>query len=174
MIDIRFVFFMFVFFMAVIGAMRGFAKELLVLFSGILAIFIILVFESYIGFYQAFVAQSVITRFWARLIIIFGYQTPRIKRLQDAARREKFQDSVLGIVVGAANAFLIIGSIWYYLKEAGYQNFTYFYEPVAGTAMGDAAIRLVNAMPVHWALLDIPLIYFVIAVAFTFVVIVYV
>jgi uncharacterized membrane protein required for colicin V production len=179
MIDIRFVFFMFVFFMAVIGAMRGFAKELLVLFSAILAIFIILVFESYIGFYQAFVAQSVITRFWSRLIIIlllafFGYQTPRIKRLQEAARREKFQDSVLGIVVGAANAFLIIGSIWFYLKEAGYQNFSYFFEPVAGTAMGDAAIRLVNAMPVHWALLDIPLIYFVIAVAFTFVVIVYV
>jgi hypothetical protein len=77
-------------------------------------------------------------------------------------------------VVGGANAFMVIGSIWFYLKEAGYQNFTYFYEPVAGTAMGDAAIRLVNAMPVNWPLLDIPLIYFVIAVAFTFVVIVYV
>jgi hypothetical protein len=177
MIAMTFVFYMFVFLGAVIGAIRGWAKELLVAFSAVLSIFIILVFESYIGVYQAFVAQSVITRFWARMSIIlvlafFGYQTPRLRRLEGAARREKLQDSMLGIVVGALNAYLIIGSIWNYLEDAGYENFNVFSAPIAGTAMGDAAIRLVAAMPPEF--LDIPLIYFVIAVAFTFVVIVYV
>ena len=79
---------------------------------------------------------------------------------------------MLGIVVGALNAYLIIGSIWNYLEDAGYENFSVFTEPIAGTVMGDAAIRMVAAMPPEF--LDIPLIYFVIAVAFTFVVIVYV
>ena len=177
MISISVVFYMFVILLAVIGAMRGWAKELLVSFSAILAIFIILVFESYIGIYQEFVAQSEMTRFLSRMTIMlllafFGYQTPRIKRLGDAGRREKFQDALLGIIVGAINAYLVIGSIWAYLAEIGYEKFEFVISPVAGTEAGDAAIRLVSMMPPNY--LGIPLIYFAIAVAFTFVVIVYV
>lgn len=177
MIALTFVFYMFVFLGAVIGAMRGWTKELLVAFSAVLSIFIILVFEAYVGVWQVFVAQSVVTRFWARAIIIlllafFGYQTPRIKRLEAAARREKLQDSLLGIVVGAINAYLIIGSIWAYLAQAGYDKFDVVSAPVAGTTIGDAAIRLVSFMPPNY--LEIPMIYFVIVFAFTFIVVVYV
>lgn len=177
MISLSVVFYMFVLVLAVIGGLRGWAKELLVSFSAILAIFIILVFESYIGIYQEFIAQSEMTRFFSRVIIMlvlafFGYQTPRIKRLGGAGRREKFQDSLLGIIVGAINAYLVIGSIWAYLAELGYDNFDFVTAPVAGTQAGDAAIRLVAMMPPTY--LGIPLVYFAIAVAFTFVVIVYV
>jgi hypothetical protein len=135
------------------------------------------VFESYVGVWQVFVAQSLVTRFWARTIIIFllaffGYQTPKIKPFAAAARREKLQDSLLGIVVGGINAYLIIGSIWAYMAQAGYDKFAVVSAPIAGTPMGDAAIRLVSAMPPNY--LDIPMIYFVIVFAFTFVVVVYV
>ncbi len=177
MISLSVVFYMFVLILGVIGGLRGWAKELLVSFSAVLAIFIILVFESYIGIYQEFVAQSEMTRFICRMIIMlvlafFGYQTPRIRRVGDASRREKFQDGLLGVVVGATNAYLVIGSIWWYLQEIGYENFDFVTAPVAGTQAGDAALRLVAIMPPGY--LEIPLIYFAIAVAFTFVVIVYV
>ncbi len=177
MIALTFVFYMFVFLGAVIGAIRGWTKELLVAFSAVLSIFVILVFETYVGVWQAFVAQSVVTRFWARTIIIlvlafFGYQTPRLKILEAAARREKLQDSLLGIVVGGINAYLIIGSIWAYMAQAGYDKFNVVAAPLAGTPMGDAAIRLVSAMPPNY--LEIPMIFFVIVFAFTFIVVVYV
>ncbi len=177
MISLSFVFYMYVLLGGIIGAMRGWAKELLVSFSAVLAIFIILVFESYVGVFQDFVAQSEVTRFWSRTVILlvlafFGYQTPRIKHFESAARREKLQDSLLGIVVGGINAYLVIGSIWAYMFQAGYDKFSVVQAPVAGTVAGDAAIRLVNMMPPLF--LDIPLIYFAIAVAFTFIVIIYV
>jgi hypothetical protein len=177
MIALNFVFFMFVFLGAVVGAMRGYAKELLVAFSAFLAISIILLLESYVGVYQVFVSQSIVTRFWARAMIIlvvafFGYQTPKIKRLQDAARREKITDSFLGIVIGGVNAYLIIGSIWAYLAQAGYDNFNGITGPLAGTALGDTAIRWVSYMPPQY--LDIPMIFYIVIAAFTFVVIVYV
>lgn len=178
MMSLVYVFYLFVLLAAVIGAMRGWAKELLVAFSAILAIFIILVFEAYVGAYQGFVEQGgPLTRFWARTIILlllafFGYQTPRIKRFTTAARREKLQDSLLGAVLGGGNAYLVIGSVWAYLAQAGYHNFSGIEAPLAGTPLGDQAIRLLALMPPTY--LDIPGIYFAIAIAFTFVVIVYV
>jgi hypothetical protein len=157
--------------------MRGWAKELLVLFSGILAIFIILVLETYIGFIQNFIQSGgPPTEFWTRTVIIlflafFGYQTPNIPRFEDAARREKLQDSMLGMFLGAANGWLVFGSIWFYLDKTNY-FFDFVSGPAAGTPLGDSAIRLLNSMPPMW--LDVPAIYFAVALAFTFVVIVYI
>jgi hypothetical protein len=47
-----FIFYVFVGLAAVIGAVRGWAKEILVLISALLALFIIFVFESYVGIYH--------------------------------------------------------------------------------------------------------------------------
>ena len=52
MISLVFVFYVFVGLAAVIGAVRGWAKETLVLISALLAIFIIYVFEAYVGIYR--------------------------------------------------------------------------------------------------------------------------
>jgi len=178
MVSMGFVFWMFVTLAAVIGAMRGWAKELLVIFSGVLAIFIILVMETYVGFVRGVIqAGGTSAEFWVRTSIIlllafFGYQTPKIKAIAGAARREQVRDSLLGIGFGAINGWLIIGSIWAYLDKAGYIYTTIFIAPQAGTKMGDAALNLLRFMPPNW--LDIPGIYFLVAIAFTFVVIVYV
>ncbi|MBN2045660.1 MAG: LysM peptidoglycan-binding domain-containing protein [Anaerolineales bacterium] len=55
MISMVFVFYVFVGLAAAIGAVRGWAKEILVLISALLAIFIIFVFETYVGVYDAVV-----------------------------------------------------------------------------------------------------------------------
>lgn len=177
MISLSFVFYMFIFLGAIIGTMRGWAKELLVIFSVLLSIFIIQVFESYVGVYQAFVSQGPTTRFWAQSFIVlslafFGYQTPKVRRLEGAARRERLQDSILGSILGGLNAYLVIGSVWHFMAQVGYDKFAAVEAPIAGTTAGDAAIRLITMMPPQY--LTIPVIYFAVAIAFTFVVIVYV
>lgn len=177
MISINFVFYMLVFLAAIIGWMRGWAKELLVFFSIILALFIIIVLETYVGFIQNFyLSGGPSVTFWTRTIIIFllaffGYQTPNFPRFTDAARREKLQDSLLGMFLGAANGWFVFGSIWAYLHEAGY-FFNFITMPMPGSPMGESAIRLINSMPPLW--LESPIIYFAVAIAFTFVVVVYV
>jgi hypothetical protein len=180
MMSLAYVFYIFVGLAMVIGAMRGWAKELLVIFSAILGLFIIMVFQTYVGIYNSIIAGGgPTTEFWVRatvmlLMAFFGYQTPKISRLQAAARREKARDMLLGAVFGAVNGYLIIGSIWSFLEKAGYHNFPkVFMSPDPATPMGELAINLVNAMPPNF-LMQAPAIYITIAVAFTIVVIVYV
>ena len=228
MISLVFVFWVFVGLAAVIGAVRGWAKETLVLISALLAIFIIYVFENYVGVYRAIVFppsepytvlagdtcetvaayfnttverlvatneglttpcvvqpgmilfyQSTVSRFYASTLIIlllafFGYQTPAIKIFQAGARREKVRDMVLGAVFGGANGYLVIGSIWWFLHEAGYENFSKILTPPqVGTPLADAAMNLLAKMPPEY-LMQAPHIFITIAFAFAFVVIVYV
>jgi uncharacterized membrane protein required for colicin V production len=180
MMSLAYVFYIFIGLAMVVGALRGWAKELLVIFSAILGLFIIMVFQTYVGIYNSIIASgSPTTEFWVRssimmLMAFFGYQTPKISRLQAAARREKARDMLLGAVFGAVNGYLIIGSIWSFLEKVGYQNFpTAFLPPDPATPIGELAINLVNAMPPNY-LMQAPAIYITIAVAFTIVVIVYV
>jgi hypothetical protein len=180
MMSLAYVFYLFVALAMVIGAMRGWAKELLVIFSAILGLFIIMVFQTYVGFYNSIIASGPpTTEFWVRttvmlLMAFFGYQTPKISRLQAAARREKARDMFLGAIFGAVNGYLVIGSIWAFLDKVGYHNFPkVFLPPDPNLEMGQLAIALVNAMPPNY-LMQAPAIYITIAVAFTIVVVVYV
>jgi len=180
MMSLAFIFYVFVGLAMVVGALRGWAKELLVIFSAILGLFIIMILQTYVGVYNSIIATgSPTTEFWVRTSIIllmafFGYQTPNISRLRAAARREQARDMLLGAVFGAVNGYLIIGSIWAFLDKVGYHNFpNVFLPPDASMPMGDAAINLVAAMPPNY-LMQAPAIYITIAVAFTIVVIVYV
>jgi uncharacterized membrane protein required for colicin V production len=171
MIDIDFVFWLFVILFAIIGGMRGWAKELLVGFSVILALFVLTVLYNYLGFVYSFLSSDATFKFWADSIILvalsfFGYQTPNIERFKAAARREKLQDILFGLVLGAVNGYLIVGSIWYFLDKAQY--FFSFVTP----PQTDAARRLVEILPPVW--LDAPAVYFAVAIAFTFVVIVFI
>ena len=80
----------------------------------------------------------------------------------------------LGAVFGAANGYLVIGSIWWFLHQAGYQNFSKVLNaPPAGTPLADAAMDLLARMPPEY-LMQAPHIFITIAFAFAFVVIVYV
>ena len=91
MIPISTVFWIFVVFFALLGFVRGWAREILVTASVILAFFIIFVLETYIPFVSDFFAKyqvpnsdvMSIQQFWFRTIIIgvlvlFGYETPSI------------------------------------------------------------------------------------------------
>ena len=174
MISMSFVFWIFVSLAAVNGALRGWAKELLVTFSVILGLFIITVLETFVVFVYPFLKAGGPTEFWSRVALIlllafFGYQTPNLRMLAKGAAREKLQDSLLGIVLGGVNGYLIVGSIWSFLNKPE------IYYPFAGVMIpptDPGSQQILSLMPP--LLLSSPGIYFAVAIAFTFVVIVFV
>ncbi len=178
MVSLNFVFWMYILLFGLVGAMRGWAKELLVSFSVVLAIFILTVLETFIPFFYDFVNQAGgLPQFWVRTLIVglmafFGYQTPNLPRLAGARfARERLQDTLLGLFLGAVNGYLIVGTLWFYLHSAGYP-FPYIIPPTPDTQFGQAALDLIQWLPPRW--LGVPAIYFAIAIAFAFVVIVFI
>jgi len=178
MVYLNFIFFCFVILFAIIGAMRGWAKEMMVTASAILAIFIIVVLETYVkGLSQTFAEPGSTGQFWMRVAIIvlltfFGYQTPNLPKIGgERFARERVQDSLLGIFLGALNGYLIVGSIWFFLADANYQAISYIIPPDPNSVPGQAAIKLLAWMAPAW--LNVPFIYFAIALAFVFVIVVF-
>jgi uncharacterized membrane protein required for colicin V production len=180
MISLNVMLLIFVVLFAIIGAMRGWAKELLVVFSVILAMFCLNVLENYVPFFKdTFAKGTPETVFWLRTIILgglvfFGYQTPKIPRLAESERfiRHYLQDALLGFFIGALNGYLIFGSLWYYLHVAKYP-FAFVSAPDAATTAGQAALRLINILPPVW-LSASPTVYFAVAGAFILVLVVFI
>lgn len=175
MISLTFAFWMLVLLFGVIGMMRGWAKELLVVFSVILALSFNTLLKRYVPVVNALPddGQAI---FWIRTIIVvvlvfFGYQTVALPRFATKAAREKLQDSLLGFVLGALNGYLVIGTLWFYLDQALYP-FPYIEAPKATTEMGLAALNLLQTMPPR--LLGEPAIYFAVILAFIFVLVVFI
>jgi lysylphosphatidylglycerol synthetase-like protein (DUF2156 family) len=178
MISVISLFWMYVFIFGIIGAMRGWAKELLVAFALILAIFFITVTELFVPFIRDVLSfGSTSPLFWIRLaiiilLVVFGYQTPNIQRLANGNRfaRERLQDVLLGIFLGWVNGYLVIGSIWYFMNAAGYP-----FPSIISQPTGDVAIladKYLSLLPP--ALLGAPTIYFAVAIAFAFVLMVFI
>jgi uncharacterized membrane protein required for colicin V production len=170
-VTLQFIFWMLVIIFAIIGAMRGWAKELLVTFSVILALFILNVLGRYVGPVREIFAPtaSSAAAFWIRstiliILVFFGYQTPNFPRIAGPRfARERLSDVLLGLVIGALNGYLIWGTLWYFMDAANYPFPKYVTPPP-----GDLAI--LGYLPPHW--LGIPQIYFAMAVAFIFVLVV--
>lgn len=175
MISIVYVFWMYVILFAVIGAMRGWAKELLVSFSVILALTTNHVLRRYIPLVSALPSDSS-SLFWIRTLILltlvyFGYQTVvSIARLAARAVRERLQDTLFGMFMGVINGYLIIGSLLYYLYEAKYP-YPDIVSPPAGSVLETVQIMM-NWMPPH--LLGEPGIYFAVLICFIFVIVVFI
>jgi len=172
MMTLTFAFWLYVIIFMVIGGMRGWAKELLVMFSVILSLFLLEVLGRYVGPIREFFSPPNNTpEFWARTIVLvlmvfFGYQTPNLPRLGGARfARERLADSLLGVFLGAVNGFLIVGTLWYFLQDSGYPFPKYITKPSPDPV-------LLTYLPPRW--LGIPTIYFAIAVAFLFVLIVFI
>lgn len=175
MISLNFTFWLLVILFGLIGMMRGWAKELLVSFSVILALAFNSLLMRYVPVIKALPTDET-PLFWIRITIVitlvfFGYQTVGLPRFASKANREKLQDSLLGFVLGALNGFLVFGTVWFYLSEAKYP-FDYISAPVAGTPMGDAAISLIPILAPH--LLGEPAIYFAVMLCFIFVLVVFI
>ena len=176
MISLTFVFWMYVVLFAIIGGMRGWAKEIVVSFSVILALTFTTLLSNYVPFIRDVLQKdSKELYFWLRsiilgLLVFFGYQTPNISRFAPKMNREKLQDVILGVVIGALNGYLIAGTIWFYLANAGYP-FTNFITAPTGD-LAKVAEAMLHYMPPQ--LLGIPGIYFAVVVAFMFVIVVFI
>jgi uncharacterized protein YacL len=113
------VFWLFVVVFALVGGMRGWARELLVTSALVLGLFLIAILETYIGpFRDSMAVQTPGTQVTVRaglliLLAFFGYQTPNLRALQPKLARERIEEILLGLLLGLLNGYLLIGSIWY-------------------------------------------------------------
>jgi uncharacterized membrane protein required for colicin V production len=176
MVSLPFVFWMYVVLFSIIGGMRGWAKEMLVSFSVILALTFTTLLSNYVPFIRDVLQKdNVPLYFWLRasilgLLVFFGYQTPNISRFAPKMNREKLQDAILGVFLGAMNGYLIAGTIWFYLSDAGYP-----FANIITAPAGDFA-KIAESMLQYMAprLLGVPGIYFAVVVAFMFVIVVFI
>ena len=171
MVSLTVVFWMYVILFAIIGAMRGWAKELLVSFSVILSLTFSTLLMTYVVFLRDTLPNESPVIFWLRSIILivlvaFGYQTPNIARFAPKMTRERLQDTLLGLVLGALNGYLIAGTLWFYMYEAQYP-FKFITEPV-----DTVALNMIKYLPPN--ILGIPAIYFAVVIAFIFVLVVFI
>jgi hypothetical protein len=175
MMSIVYIFWMYVILFAIVGGMRGWAKELLVAFSVILALALNHVIRRYIPI-AANMAEADVSLFWVRTIVLivlvfFGYQTViNISRLASKAARERLQDTLFGVILGAFNGYLIAGTILHYMHVADYPF------PDVISRPPEPLLQTVNQMMVRMPpqLFGEPGIYFAVILAFIFVIVVYI
>lgn len=174
MISLTSVFWMYVILFAFIGFLRGWAKELLVGFAVIVAIAFNLLLEKYA--LPDSMTGADMTLFWIRVIILaalvfFGYQTViSVARFQNAGRRERLQDSLFGMFLGALNGYLVMGTFWSYWHAANYPPGTIVRD--GGAAVQRSIEALMEYMPPH--LMGEPAIYFAVIIVLIFILVVYV
>jgi hypothetical protein len=187
MIPLNTVFWGLVLFFGLIGALRGWAKEVLVGFSVLLALFIQQVFGHQVLKGQSDYLPVLLSvtdaaappayssnQFYvcvALLMVLtfFGYASPTLARVIGAkVARERLQEAFLGFFLGLVNGYLIVGMLWFYLDKAGYEIWG-ITAPEAGTPA--LAIATTYLVP-RW--LTVPALFVAIALAFVFVIIVFV
>jgi len=176
MMSIVYVFWMYIILFGVIGAMRGWAKELLVAFSVILSLSLTHVLRKYIPLARD-LPETDPSLFWVRTIILlvlvyFGYQTViSIPHLASRATRERLQDTLFGAILGGLNGYFVSGSILYYIHVADYSFQKVILKPTDPELL-QAVNQMMQYMPPQ--LLGEPAIYFAIILAFVFVLVVYI
>ena len=176
MMSLVYVFWMYTILFAFIGMLRGWAKELLVAFSVILALALNHLLRRYVPIVQDLPDNST-SLFWVQTLILialvfFGYQTVAlVPHLQSKATRERLQDSLFGAILGAINGYLIAGTILFYLVQTNYQAFPNIVVPPTDQNV-QAVQTLMTYMPPH--VLGEPGIYFAVIISFIFVIVVYI
>ena len=179
MIGLNILLWVFIALFGIIGYARGYKRELLISSSVLLSIYVNTIFESYIPFIRdTLVPNPGGSIFWLRIgifgvLVFFGYQTPTLSR---AAINERFQirnpqDSIIGLVIGAINGYLLFGTFWYYLHMAKYP-IPFIISPDMVTKAGSTFKQIIDFMPP--AVLAAPVIYFVMALIITFILIVFI
>lgn len=176
MMSVVYLFWMFVILFGIVGWMRGWAKELLVAFSVILALALNHVLRRYIPIARD-LAETDVTLFWLRttillVLVYFGYQTViSISHLASRAVRERLQDTLFGGIMGALNGYLVAGTVLFYMHIADYP-----FPEVISKPVDPELLRTVDQMMQYMPpqLLGEPGIYFAIIIAFVFVLVVYI
>ncbi len=175
MMSVIYIFWMYVLLFAVIGAMRGWAKELLVAFSVITSLAVNLLLEKYIPLVRDLDKTSS-SVFWIRTLILialvyFGYQTVSIARFASKAARERLQDALFGAVLGGINGYLVAGSILFYNHVANYP-YRDIISPATDPVIAQAIEVMMKYMPPRF--LGEPGIYFAVIIILIFIIVVYI
>jgi hypothetical protein len=176
MISLVVAFYIFVVMGAIIGSMRGWGKEVLVSFSVVLALGFIAVFEDLFPYTNDLFQDGSLNQFWVRTgillcMVFFGYQSPKLSRFaRYNEKRDRVQDFILGLLFGALNGYLIFGTLWYFMDEAGYPFSPAISSPETLPSYVDQANRLLNSFAP--AVLSGYWIYVAVVVSFIFVLVV--
>ncbi|HET91727.1 MAG TPA: hypothetical protein ENN99_13465 [Chloroflexi bacterium] len=155
------------------GALRGWHKEILVLFSVVVALSMRLIFSRYVPFVREFLDRPPLEQFYIYTgLIIFmavaGYAGPVVSaRLAGKGGRDKLQDVLLGFIIGAINGYLIVGTIWYLLHQAGYGVWK-----IQAPLGGSSAAVVVQYLPLMWLSDPLLLTIFVLSAVFLVIVLV--
>lgn len=175
MVPLESVFVGFILIFGLMGALRGWTKELLVTFSVIVALAGRLIFTQDVPVIrELIIGRPPLQQFYiyTGMIVgmaVAGYAGPVVSaRLAGASAREQIQDILLGFVLGALNGYLIVGSIWYFLHEAGYGVWGIQPPGAESVAMALAS----NWLPPQWLSGPVLLTVFVFASVFVVIVIV--
>ncbi len=166
------VFMLFLIVFGFIGAVRGWAKELLIVISVVLGLAAISLIEDLLGFKNTLFRDNVTLQYWFRsgmilLMVFFGYKSPSIPRLQQATeKRGMIQENLLGFVFGALSGFFVIGTLWSFANQANYPHFVKFIGSVPAE-LSDITSRVLNMLPPVW-LAQPTTIFIVVVVSFVF------
>jgi len=103
------------------------------------------------------------------LLSFFGYAGPTlVGRVGGKVARERLQDALLGFFLGLLNGYLVVGTLWFYLHRSNY-----VLGGIQAPQPGTTALTIAQEYlaPV-W--LTIPELYVAIALAFVFIIIVFI
>jgi len=112
---------------ALVGSLRGWAKEIIVAFSVVLALFVEHVLLTFLpSLASLFAGLPMQNQFYVRagifiVISLFGYASPTVvSRLGTRVARERLQDLLLGFFIGIINGYLIVGTLLSFLNLSYY------------------------------------------------------
>jgi hypothetical protein len=147
-----FLWFMIILF-AVVGFLRGFSKEFVALAGIILALFTLVQFESFFdnlgrgsGSEQVFYVKAL----FLLVVTFFSYQTPPERvtpsRRRGRDNRDEWQSRILGGLVGGFNAYLVFGSLWYFMEQLAYP----LSPNVTPPSPNSSSAEMVSNLPLVW------------------------
>lgn len=177
MVSLVVLFWVFIILFGVIGAMRGWSKEVLVASALVMGLFLNAILAHYVAFYQNLLAneppstQLIVLALPLLLLAFAGYQSPRLSALQGKLARERIEGILLGLVIGLVNGYLLVGSLLFYLDATGYPT-ALITAPVEGSELAGQLQAMMGYMPP--ALLTIPYVYFAVAAISILIIVVFV
>jgi len=170
-------FWVFIILFGIIGAMRGWSKEVLVTSSLVMGLFLNAILGNYVAVYQNLLTgeppatQFVLLALPLLLLAFAGYQSPRLTALQGKLARERIEGILLGLVIGLLNGYLLVGSLLFYFHATGYPT-ALITAPAEGSELAAQLQGMMAFMPP--ALLTIPYVYFAVAAISILIIVVFV
>lgn len=118
---------------AIMGAMRGVKKEVLVTISIVVGAFGIVVLEQFFPVQGGDDVQFLVRGGIIVGCAVIGYQGQRIQQIADALIKSPWRNKLFGTVLGAANGYFLVTSLLYYLGE---YNYPFPFVTPAGAELG--------------------------------------